>query len=104
MFQYKEAILCQNFCFDVNKVKYSAQPAGPPNKRSSYSPAGEHNGELCDDVEDVDDDLVDGARLLVEDAAEERLVEVPDVRLVQRVHRVDLLGVPDLRLQQGFPF
>ena len=64
-------------------------------------PAGEHDGELGDDVEDVDDDLVDGARLLVEDAAEERLVQVADVRLVQRVHRVHLLGVADLSLQEG---
>ena len=64
-------------------------------------PAGEYDGELGDDVEDVDDDLVDGARLLVEDAAEERLVQVADVRLVQRVHRVHLLRVADLRLQEG---
>ena len=64
-------------------------------------PAGEHDGELGDDVEDVDDDLVDGARLLVEDAAEERLVQVADVRLVQRVHGVHLLRVADLRLQEG---
>ena len=66
----------------------------------SSRPAGEDDGELGDDVEDVDDDLVDGARLLVEDAAEERLVQVADVRLVQRVHRVHLLGVADLSLER----
>ena len=66
----------------------------------SSRPAGENYGELGDDVEDVDDDLVDGARLLVEDAAEERLVQVADVRLVQRVHRVHLLRVADFRLEE----
>ena len=57
----------------------------------------DNGGDLV--VRDVVKDFVDlgGVRLL-EDAGDERLVQVGDVRLVQQVHRVDPLRVANLAL------